>query len=265
MAIEQIKDPRTHQNTTFISGKIDGVFFNELKTVKTYTGGKAPWTPTHSSSIVVDGVRVNMGLTEKDAINSKDISGNYHKLAKGMEVSVEVSKIGEYNGNPTYDSKASFITVLDVSGIVNEPQSGVSKAPYKKKDNKGIVAGNSRTAAANWVSRFEGDIVSYLELFANLADDKRKSYAAGNPNLDDFEVGVTVGQAVIAASQISIYEESLGEFVDYYLNTVVPKSLTIIENLQANTSTQTEAKKEVKKATPSQTSPDLGDLDDIPF
>lgn len=268
MAIEQITDPRTRKPVTFITGKIEGVYFNELKNIKTYTSGKAPWTPTHSVNLVVDGTRVGLGITEKDAINSKDVDDQYHALARGMEVSVEVSEVSEYNGQTQYNSKASFITVLDVSGVVaDSPAGGAAKAPYKKRDNKGVVAGNARTAATNWAGRFEGGIEDYLELFANLADDKRKSYAAGNSNLDDFEVGVTVGQAVIAASQLSEDENGLGEFVEHYLNTVVPNSLTIIEKLQAKASPQLEEKKEVKKVSkPVDTTSDLSDMeDDIPF
>lgn len=271
MAIENIVDPRTRKNITLITGKIEGMYFNELKEIKTYTSGKAPWTPTHSINIVVDGTRIGMGLSDKQEINSKDVEGKYHKLARGMEVSVEVSQITQWQGKDQYNSKASLITVIDISEA-EAPSTGNANAggnkTFKKRDNKGVIAGNARTAATNWAAKEGGSIEQYLGTFAKLAHDKRASYAASNTNLDDFEVGVTVGQAVIAASQLAKGVSSLDAFVDHYLNTVVPDSLTIIENLQAGRTQRTPQKapkrEEVIIQEPVGGLHDIKD-DDIPF
>lgn len=212
MAVELIRDPRTRKEVTFISGKIDGVFFNELKQQKTYAGPNGPWTPTHSASIIVDGDRVSFGLTDKEKINSKDADGNYHELTRGMEVSVEITEVGEYNGKPTYNSKASRVTVLDVSGAQQPQQSsgGGKQQSFQKKDMSGVHTGHAINVAINVIGSLDdaGKIINYAKKAHDLTTSLKKEYAEKNPSLSDYDVGAMVGQSVLSASH---YADTIAE------------------------------------------------------
>lgn len=226
MAVELIRDPRTRKEVTFISGKIDGVFFNELKQQKTYAGPNGPWTPTHSASIIVDGDRVSFGLTDKEKINSKDADGNYHELTRGMEVSVEITEVGEYNGKPTYNSKASRVTVLDVSGAQQPQQSsgGGKQQSFQKKDMSGVHTGHAINVAINVVGSLDdaGKIINYAKKAHDLTTSLKKEYAEKNPSLSDYDVGAMVGQSVLSASHYADTVAEIEPLARQTLDEIVP-------------------------------------------
>lgn len=269
MAVELIRDPRTRKEVTFISGKVDGVFFNELKQQKTYAGPNGPWTPTHSASIVVDGDRVSFGLTDKQKINSKDADGNYHELTRGMEVSVEITEVGEYNGKPTYNSKASRVTVLDVSGAQQPQQSsgGGKQQSFQKKDDTPIIAGNARTAATTFASRIETDesLEDLITFFAKVSHDARLIVSENHTEMDTFTVGVSVGQATVAAAQMVDDLDDVEEFILNYVDTLVPHSIAVVKGLSEKKEDKVEKKSSGKKTASKKTTPKKQEEDQPEF
>lgn len=292
MAVEVFKDPRTRKEVTFVSGKIEGVFFNKLKNVETYSGPNGPWTPTHTVNVIVDGTRIGFGLTDKDVINSKDVDGEYHSLSKGMEVSVEITEIGEYNGKPQYKSKASKVTVLDATADTQQQKpSGSSQKPSGgfKKDMSGVHTGHAINVAINVLSDLEDAeaIVAAAKEAHTLTQRLKKEYAEKNPNMSEYDVGASVGQAVLSASH---YVEVVGDIEGYARRTldfIVPEVMAFVKEsdksevksstTQKKSTKKTVAKKTTKKQNASEESPiedsdipesafeDLEDDSDIPF
>ena len=267
--IEEIRDPRSRKMVTFISGKVDGVYFNELKNIKTYAGEKGPWTPTHSATIVVDGTRIQFGLTDKQKINGKDTEGNYQEVLPGCEVSVEITETGEYNGKPTYNSKASRVTVLDISGA-RQPQqnnSGGQKQSFQKKDMSGVHTGHAINVAINVIGDLDdvGKIVNYAKKAHDLTTSLKKEYAEKNPSLSDYDVGAMVGQSVLSASHYADTVAEIEPLARQTLDEIVPLVSEYVRGGNTESSeTKTSAKKTTKKTPKKEATAERVDDDQIP-
>lgn len=271
--LEKIMDPRTRKEVTFVVGKIDGVYFNELKNIKTYAGPNGPWTPTHTVNVVVDGTRVGFGLTEKDAINSQDTEGNYHKLDRGMEVSVEITDIGEYNGNPQYSSKASKVTVLDATAEPQQATGGQKKAGSGfKRDNTGVVAGNGFNAAKAFLGGCddENEFIQTAKKLVDIGQKLRDNLKESRPDLDDYSVGAQSGMALIAACEWAEDIEDVEVFATDILNNILPEITEYVKSLEEEKPAvvkKTVAKKTAKKTTKKtkvEASPEQVDDSEIP-
>lgn len=253
MAIEKIKDSRTKKEMLLANGAVTGVFLNPLKNIKTYAGAKGQeWTPTHSVALVVDGVKISLGLTDKDKVTAKDDDGNYHDVVKGVEVSVVVEQDGEYQGKPQYKAFAKDVLVIDASGAQSQQEtnqsSGAPKTPYKPKDNTGVLQGHALKGGAALVA-------SGLYTFENLAEaaikfhditkNVKEWYAKNSEGLDEFSIGNGAGNAVNTAVQyIGDLDEIENEAISI-LRDVLPKVTEHIKN---------EGKTVVKKTAPKKTS-----------
>lgn len=280
--IQEQKDPRTRKSFLEASGIVSGVFYNELKNIKSYAGkaGGQAWTPTHSVSVIIDNDRISLGLFEKTdkrpELRCKDVDGNYHTLTKGAEVSVVVERGEDYNDKPQYSARSGDVLILTPAPAQTASQSqGSALAPYKPKDTTGVVAGNARTAAFESLRGTPYDVDVFneqVEWFANFSDAKRKEYAAANPGLDAFEIGVAVGQSTVIAAGM-VPREDVSVTVDSLLAEVFPKSVEVVKALQvvkAPTASKPATKAApAKKTTPKKTeAADSGfdDMsDDIPF
>lgn len=273
MAVEKLKDPRTRREVTFVVGKVGGVFLNKLKNVVTYSGENGPWTPTHSVNLIVDGDKVSLGLTEKEDVGVKDADGKFHTLAKGMEVSVEVLETTEYKGTPQYGSRASKVTVLDTSGVVQGKAGGQGQQSVqrKPKDDTGVVAGNARTAAYNFIvanGKNGENVEPYIQFFAELAHNKRITYAKNNPEFDSYQVGVSVGQAITTAASTVSSLDDVSRFVEDYLSETIPMSIDIVKGLPKDEEVEVSVpgKPKAARKTPKPKPVDDSDMDDsLPF
>lgn len=253
MTIEKIKDPRTRREVTFVVGKIEGVYFNALKNIKTYSGPNGPWTPTHNVSIVVDGTRIGFGLTEKDAINSQDADGNYHKLDRGMEVSVEITEQEEYEGKTQYKSKASKVTVLDATAEAPAQTSG-AKA-YTKKDMSGVHTGHAINVAMNILGDVE-DVQAIIETAKKahtLTTKLKMEYQTNNPDMSEYDVGAMVGQSVLSASHYVEAVEDIEGIARQTLDEVVPAVSEYVKEASKESKKPAVVKKTVAKKTAKKT------------
>lgn len=227
MAISEQRDPKTRKNYLLAEGIVEGVFFNELKNIKTYAGqdGKS-WTPTHSINIVVDGTRISLGLTDKDKIRAKDVDGEYQDVVKGVEVSVVIEENGEYKGVTQYQGRTSGITVLDVSGAQQPQQSsgGGKQQSFQKKDMSGVHTGHAINVAINVVGGLDdpGKIINYAKKAHDLTTSLKKEYAEKNPSLSDYDVGAMVGQSVLSASHYADTVAEIEPLARQTLDEIVP-------------------------------------------
>lgn len=225
-----------------VEGKIDQVWINEIPAdkIKSYRNPvkNTIWTPTHRYSIVVDGIRINLGMGDKDGVSdrqhlqAKDNDGKYHTIARGLEVSVEVEE-GEYNGAPQYSGSLSKTVVLDASGVVQAVVSGApNKAgtptaqPFKPKDTSGIRTGHSVNGAfAYFLSNGidfdyepDGATVRIAKIVNDVTETVIAAYKAKNPSMSEYDVGAAAGHAVLNACRI-IPETDESEFADLLTTT----------------------------------------------
>jgi CBS domain-containing protein len=215
MPLEKIVDPRTKKTLLLVSGEVEGVFFNELKNPKSYTNpntGKA-WQPTHAVTLVVDKLRVNLGLTDRDNVRAKDTDDEYQDVIKGAEVSVEVKEEKwERNGKSgvNYTARTSDIIVTKVGQATPAPNNAsrgsTGATNYQKRDDLPIRIGNAITAASFMAARAKG-VVEFEKVLekANeilpIVDEVRKVLKEEYPKMDDYSLGARLGQCVVVASQ----------------------------------------------------------------
>lgn len=286
MAIVEQKDPRTRKTFLEASGVVSAVYLNQLKNPKTYDGGKGQsWTPTHSVSIVVDGDKISLGLFEptdkRPNPTAKDAEDNWHPLAKGAEVSIVVTRGEDYNDKPQYSAFSSDVLILTPAPAEAANTAGSpSGAPYQKKDMTGVKVGHAINIALNVLGLAEADeIIAAAKEANDLTEKLRAEYKEKNPSLSDYDLGASVGQAVLSASS---YVESVAEIEAYARQTLDVIAPAVTEYVKAQSApakpkapaVKTPAKKTTPKRAPakvpagdSQDNPSgFDDMDDdIPF
>lgn len=263
MGIETQRDPRTKKEITFVSGKLEKIYVNPVKEVKTYAGPKGPWTPTHTINFIVDGVRIGLGLTDKTALRGKDEEDKYHDLTEGSEVTVEISEIGEYNGKPTYNTKPSLIFINKLAAASAAPVPAASGG-YSggSKDKSGVEIGH----ALNGAMRFLGgkakpeEIIEAAKRVHTITDTLKKEYRAANPKMSEYDSGAAVGHAVLNSLELAVARKKTLDDVEgiarKWLAEVVPAVADFVKNGN-KPEAPTPAERPVNEA-------GAADVDDIP-
>lgn len=273
MAVQRNQDPITGEEIIVVRGTLDGIYFNKLKTVRTYANG---WTPTHSITAIVEGVRVNLQLTDKEEVNARDRSGNYHTLARGMEVAIKAEEDNYTNRQGVeveqYKSSAKDVTVLDVSGAVKEPQGGSKTAGNFKRDNSGVIAGNGFNAAKAFLGGVmqEKDMIEAAKELIKIGEDIRAWLKEQDESLDEYTIGARAGMALIAACEMSEEYSEVEENAKWILSEVLPEITEYAKEVESGVGSDSPAKKVVKKPAKRTTKPapekPIAELDDdIPF
>ena len=196
------------------SGVVTGAYVNEIppEKRKTYAGPNGAWAPDKRLKIVVDGIDISLGMTDKDGIRAKDADGKYHDVVKGVEVSVEVTENGEYNGKPQYQAKLAGITVTDVSKAESPAKAGGASQgqaaqPFKAKDMTGIQVGHAINGALSYITsnglEIDNDfIVAVAKVVNEATEDVRTVYKQRNPGMNDYDLGAATGHAVLNACRL---------------------------------------------------------------
>ena len=259
-----------------IDGKVDGFYVNPIKPehIKTYTNGKQPWTPTHRYNLIVDGQPISLGMGDKDGVSDrqiiqgKDNDGKYHALVKGLEVSVEVTENGEYQGKTQYQSSNSKVVIIDASGAEAPQQksSGGSANNYqaKPKDMSGISVGHSFNGAMNFITTYGQDnsnenIVAVAKKVHDVTERVKAEYAKANPDMSAYDSGAAAGNSVLNACKLvgvdGDFEEGVYALAMDFLSNVVPKIMAHVKGEAkpapvVKTTRAAPAKKNATKATP---------------
>lgn len=277
MALETFTNPRTRQEENIISGIVEAVYFNELKNIKTYTNNGRSWTPTHSVTLIIDGDRVQLGLTDKDVVRAKDLNGNYQDLVKGVEVTIPVN-VGSYDGKPQYSGKVSETTIVDNSGAVE--QVDTSKGGKQNFNNpkrmEGIAVGHAVNVAINVVGSLDNPeaIIEAAKEAHTLTNKIKEAFAKEHPDLAEYELGARVGQAILSSSHYVDSVQDIEELALQTLNVIIPEVEEFVKGggeedvKKAPTTKKTTSKKAVKKSPPKEEveeqEPEF-DEDDSPF
>ena len=251
MAVQKVKDPISGKQLLLVKGVVEGAYLNPLKNIKTYKGQHGDWTPDKSMQIVVDGERISLGLTDKDGIRCKDVDGNYHDLVRGVEVTVIVEEGEEYQGKMQYTSKTSLVTINDVSGAVQQVATGNkgNNPPPRKNNNVGIIAGNLRNVAVNQANANEvgldpDELKATMEQASEVILSVQEWFSEQYPEVDEYSVGASVGQAAIQASFIAGSKKDLESNMKWFLENLYKPSVEIAEGMVGG------SKGEAPKASP---------------
>ena len=251
-----------------IDGKVDAFYINPIKPehIKTYSGKNGPWTPTHRYNLIVDGQPISLGMGDKDGVSDrqviqgKDNDGKYHALVKGLEVSVEVTENGEYQGKTQYQSSNSKVVVIDASGAEapQKPSGGGSGQTYqaKPKDMSGIEAGQSLNGAMNFILTYgvdasNGSIVSYGKKVHSATVKVKESYKKDNPAVPEYDAGARCGLAILTACKLVgtevDFEQGIIDLAQDILNNVLEPITEFVKTPQASAAPAKVTRAPVKK------------------
>lgn len=277
-----------------IDGKVDAFYINPIKPehIKTYSGKNGPWTPTHRYNLIVDGQPISLGMGDKDGVSDrqiiqgKDNEGKYHALVKGLEVSVEVTENGEYQGKTQYQSSNSKVVIIDASGAESPQQkypAGSTAYTPKPKDMSGISVGHSFNGAMNFITTYGQDnsnenIVAVAKKVHDVTERVKAEYSKSNPDMSAYDLGAAAGNSVLNACKLvgvdGDFEEGVYALAMDFLNNVVPEIMSHVkggskEQPAAVKTTRAPAKKPVAtKAKPvEEVFPELDndEVDNLPF
>lgn len=220
MSFKKLDDPDKYQNTHKVSIRVGDDWVNGIS-IKV----KEDFEPS---------LRVNCGNNAKP---------DWQTVEVGDTVRVIVTST-EYNGKTNYWAKSSGIKITKkgagapASGGSSGGNAAAAQQPRQQSASQavGIAAGNARTSAVNFMKGKPLSDTKFAELvewFAVYTFDKKVEYASKNPKLNDYEVGVTIGQAVTSAAQVVKSLEDVDAFVDMYTSKIVPASVEGIKNLMA--------------------------------
>lgn len=228
MAIEQQKDPRTKKPFLEASGNVKGVYLNDLKVIKTYPGTKGQsWTPTHSINVVIDDDRISLGLFEKTekrpTPRAKDADGNYHDLAAGARVSVVIEEGEPYNGKPQYKAVLSDVLILEPAPVKEAAPAGAAQASFKPKDMTGVRVGHATNVAINVLGlATPEELIEAAKEAHELTERLNAEYKEKNPKASDYDIGASVGQAILSASRFVDKVSDIETFARQTLDVVSP-------------------------------------------
>lgn len=229
--------------TKKVMGVIEALNFKEIP------NGPDQFGNNFRRSMKVNGEWYSFGSCKQDKWNVKQ-GMEFKVLGVGSEV-VFPATSREYQGKTYWDAKAGSMAILEFVEASNEapkPQGNSQAKPAQqnassgastgfKRDDTAVIAGNSRTAAFAFLKgkpyKKIAEVNALVEQFAILSDNKRKAYKAANPSLDDFQVGVSVGQSVVLAAGIAKTFEDVDGIVDEILEQVIPFSVQVVKDVAA--------------------------------
>lgn len=238
MAVITVTDPISGDDILLVKGEVGKIYVDEIPAEKRVGYGKdKAWVPTHRISAVIDGQKVGLGMTDKpDNMGIKSAKDDtWTDFATGAVVTIKVTEGKPYNGKPQYNANLkSDVTINKAAPEGAKPAPAAqSSTPARKADPTELIAGNARNAASILVRRFGVDFNQAIEYCAQVAHNSKIEYSATDAKLTEFQVGVSVGEAIKIAAELAKNMEDMPDFITAYLADQVPHSLTAVKALKA--------------------------------
>lgn len=290
MSVINTETDRKGKTVTYATGVVEFVKLDKFDEPKTFHWDGKAIVSTHRASILVKekgagkddaGVWIGLGDIElKNGYENLQVKDgdNYITIEKGIEVSVDITKVDEYNGKTYYNSKKSQITVTSTAGVQAKAPAAAKGASTDKAeayDNTGVLVGHAVGGAASLAEKgIKGDLVELAKVFHS-ATTKAKEVIAEKTgqNANGRNLGMSVGNAVNSAVKlISKTEKDVEGFlvekaVEIYTDVTVP----VTEWIKAGSKTETPKQEKVTKPAektetiPASNEPPVDFDDDIPF
>lgn len=272
--ITEVENPVTGDMILLCKGEVTGVFLNEIPEDKqrTYKGSKpgSTFTPKFRPVIVIGETRLSLGQRENDRIQGKKKGGgdkDYVPVTRGAEVSCIVEKT-EYNGKTYYNTAPSKITVIKQGEDTPQGGGGQSNTKqgsggYSPRDNSGMEAGHCINAAyclLNYKVSDNEEVVEFAKKLHDITASLKKTYKESHPNMSDYDVGASVGHAVLNACRI-LTKTKIGEVESYAQSILDEVSTPVLAYIKGEDPTP-----KAEEETSTETTTDQDDWDDdIPF
>lgn len=208
--INTVVNEATDETITFAKGTVKRILFKDGSPKQQQLG------TVKIASIILEAsgeddvfVRMNLKKDEERVpyVEGKKGSEKWYDLQQGDEVKITISKIGEWNGKPTYETTMQRIKVTKRSegAVDNSKTSSGSKVqekkPYTPRDTSGMEVGHAVNGGFELVR--SGASLSPVEA-AKIVHDATvalKAEEAQNRGVDasNYDLGASVGHAILNA------------------------------------------------------------------
>lgn len=236
MAITSVKDPITGKTIEIVEGVVQFVKITDIPKDK-YGNDKRV-------SILIDenGQWISWGAVKSEknrvpnAVNAKDVDGQWHDIAKGFKIRVPVERNGDFL-NPVKSS----LVVLETAPVQTTPpeqQTSGNQATgkvYQKKDDTGMYVGHALKGASFLFDRFKGDIFEHGKFVHDITRKVQKEYQSRS-GLNDYESGNAAGNAVLLACQYAGGVDKVETYANRLLDKVVPALTAYVRGESVNAS-----------------------------
>lgn len=222
MSIREVENPVDGSMLVLAEGKVERIVIKEAE----QTAKNIEYGVTHIASIVVGGQWINfisLGIREGKEpditvnMGTKD-KPDWKRIEEGDEVRVIVQRT--VKGDKTYyNAKRSGIKLTKKgegggSSSGGNGGSGSSYTPKAPRDNTGMSVGHSLNGAMNFimtrgVEPSDENITRYATSVHTVTERLKAGVAKARPELSDYDVGASVGNAVLNAAKL------VGEDVDF--------------------------------------------------
>lgn len=290
MSIVVSEDVVNGGDITMVVGVVDQISFKEIP------GGADRFGNTHRAGVRIGddwvnniNIKVKEGFDPQVRFNAgNQADPDWQNLEVGDDVKLVVTP-NEYNGKTYYNGAVSKIRLVKKgSGAPAQakPAGGQKQGDtFQKKDFTGVEVGHAINAALNFMEDVDfdnsGEIVETAKLFHTLTVKMKEAHAKANPKMSDYDVGASVGHAVLNASKLAGDMESVETFAQAILDNVVNPVFDFVrESAKKEEKPKPAAKAATKRASKTATkpkaepapepeqpaSPNFDDMDDdIPF
>ena len=274
MSIQTATNPMTGEEVTFAKGVVTRIYFNENQ------NSRFDWDKFRVRVFMGD-TAIEAGNVKEERLPVKDSKGDYHDVEVGDEITCTVNVNGKYNNT----LPKNIQMIKKGSGA---PKTGGGKAaPQSKGVNVGMVAGNLRTVAFEFLLSNGEEITAdrVNEIITTVAPIIKRTgewLKEQRPDLDEYSVGASVGQSATISAKMIADINDLEANMQWILGDPLKHSEEVVEGIyvEGKTKTTSQAKKSpvaTKKASKTPTkkavdtaqedvSDSIADLDDdIPF
>lgn len=223
MSVIKTETDRKGKTVTYATGVVEFVKLDKFDEPRTFHWDGKAIISTHRASILIkekgaskDDVGVWVGLGDIELKNGYETlqvkeGDNYITIERGVEVSVDITKVDEYNGKTYYNSKKSQITVTSTAGVQAKTSTPGSKAvgadagTFKKKDTSGMETGHALNGAL-YLKRngVKGEVIDLAKLVHDVTVSLKAEVAKQRGvAVTDYDLGASVGHAVLNACRDS--------------------------------------------------------------
>lgn len=291
MSVINTETDRKGKTVTYATGVVEFVKLDKFDEPKTFHWDGKAIVSTHRASILIKekgagkddaGVWIGLGDIElKNGYENLQVKDgdNYITIEKGVEVSVDITKIDEYNGKTYYNSKKSQITVTSTAGVqakapaaAKGASAGAEGGTYKKKDTSGMETGHALNGAL-YLKRngVKGEVIDLAKLVHEVTVSLKAEVAKErNVAVTDYDLGASVGHAVLNACRDS-GKSATAETLTAGAKGVLAISDEVLAFIKAGGKTETPKQEKVTKpaekteTAPASNEPPVDFDDDIPF
>lgn len=263
MTVKTVYDEINDLEVTMVEGVVDQIYFKAVENDK--------FGATHKAGVRIGddwvnniSLKVNEGFDPQIRFNAgTKTKPDWQTLEVGDEVKIVVNP-SEWNGKTHYNSGVSKIRLVKKGAGGNkstgQATGGQQKASNSfKKDMSGIHTGHAVNVAMNVLGDVSDadEIIRVAKEAHTLTQRLKKEYADKNPDMSEYDVGASVGQAVLSASHYVEDVADIEEIARQTLDVVVPAVSEFIKAsseekkpavVKKTAAKKTTAKKTAKKA-----------------